>query len=176
MATGPLQMSETQMAFRLGVDRDWMKAHRGPKGVLWDIGPHGQITYTPAAYDALVALLEPKTAGPAEPSPEALPVAENAPAPAGEPVLVEAAAKSPGPAEAETLEVVWCRFPNQRVLQAKTAGGDLVTVWVLQARRFAPRMRILAFPRPGRPNVYDFAGNPENPLAGNRMPRRPGVW
>jgi hypothetical protein len=155
----PFPITEQSMAMRLGVDRNWLREHRGEAGDLWTYGPNRQVCYAEKATDALAAILDPEKAG-----------RGGHPADAEKPLP---GAAGDGPA---VLVVLRCRWVNRRVVTAKTSEGKTVTVWVVDSRRFAPGMAILGSPRPGRPGVFDFAGNPENPADGPRMPRRPGIW
>lgn len=168
MATGPFVITEQSLAMRLGVSREWLRDNRGEIGGLWSRAAHNQVCYSHAAYDALSALLEPRKDATAVETP-ALPENAASGQPAG------TAERKNGPS-AEVLTVHLCRFANRRVIHCHTVLGETVTLWVLDALKFAPGMRVLGLPRAGRPGVYDFAGNPENPGAGPRMPRRAGVW
>lgn len=138
---------------RLGVARSWIRDHRGPEGQFWKRAAAG-VMWTQAGVDALVAMV--------------------AQTPAGENPLP--------PDEVEVLVVWRTRMPNRRIVLAHRENDavDAVTtasaqtVWVGTSDRFVPGMRLLARLRSGQ--YWDFAGNPENPAAGRRLPRSVGRW
>lgn len=177
MATGPFILTEQQVALRLGVAATWVREHRGEIGIDWS-KDQGRVLWTEAGLARLNAILEhaSRPSGSPQDGPERksapciLPGNENPPCGAS---ALAAAEKN----AAVTLTVARSGFINTRVLLARSAGSErLLTVWVTDSRRFQPGLSILARPWPGRPNVFTFAGNPENPAAGPREPRRKGVW
>ena len=73
-------------------------------------------------------------------------------------------------------------YPNKALLlcrraeEAEPTGHTARRVMVGDRSRFAPGMAVLARLRFGHADLYDFEGNPENPAAGCRLPKRPGCW
>lgn len=154
-------VSEEQLHKRLNMPRSWIRERRGPEGQWWARLPAG-IHWTPAGVEALVAMITEKSAPDSEaekPAADALP-----------------------PDVVDTLVVWRSRLPNTRVVLAHEMGVDpqsisilnACTVYVGNSRHFVPGMLLLARRRMGK--YFDFAGNPENPAAGRRLPRRPGRW
>jgi len=164
MATGDsssFTLTEQQVAFRLGMPREWVKVRRGAKGACWIYGPDRQVLWSENGVAALMAATEPAAdiGGKVETAP-----------PAEKPATVAPAN------DLAVLSVTWCRFANRRVMHAEDRLGNVMTVWVLDARKFHPGMKVLGRPRPGKVGVFDFAGNPDAPEAGPRMPRQTGRW
>ena len=147
-------VAEDHLHKRLGVARSWIRENRGQEGRWWVRTPAG-IKWSAAGVDALTALLR-ENGGPSEATP---------------------------PIELMDTLVVWrSHLPNRRVVLAhredEQAGlvtvQSALTVWVGDSRHFQPGMRLLARLRSGQ--CFDFVGNPENPAAGRRLPRRLGRW
>jgi hypothetical protein len=83
----------------------------------------------------------------------------------------------------DTLTLTVIRGRTPRVLHVKRDGQPAdparpLCVWLPQpkARLFLPGMRVLAQPRPGRDDLFDFAGNPAAAAKGRRFPRAIGRW
>jgi hypothetical protein len=125
--------------------------------------------YSQAAIDELAAILGPENSESGDGASNAEKLAPGAHS-------ASAAPSNESVNQPTELVVTRCRFENRRVMMAQETSGNTVTVWVLDARRFAPGMRILAVARPGKIGVFDFAGNPETPNEAPRLPRRPGIW
>lgn len=72
-----------------------------------------------------------------------------------------------------TLSVEVATFLNRKIMECRTAAGELVTCRVPDARLFEKGMTILAEHYEGA--TWDYRGNPATP---NRvdLPRRKGVW
>lgn len=151
---------------KIGVARSWVREHRGPEGLHWQ-----RVGQAILWSDRGVAALE---------------MALNAKMPAAvEEPRTEPKTAAPELPEPVVTLVVWrSRIQNQRVLLAHAEGVDshvvtvmtALTVWVRDNTRFQPGMRLLARARTGSDRLFDFAGNPDNPAAGCRLPRRPGLW
>jgi hypothetical protein len=68
----------------------------------------------------------------------------------------------------QAVEITVLRlWPNPRLLQAKTAEGELVRVWVPKNKNFRPGMKIKARPPANGSFQYTLEG---------RCPRYPGRW
>lgn len=175
MATGPYVLTEQQVALRLGVPTEWVRQHRGPRGQLWERVERGPILWSESGASelekALAAENAPGTAREALPAVTTLASPEKAPSASGGPVAAKNAAG------VEVLVVRRVGFTNRRILHASPENAPgVVTVWVQDSNRFELGLEILGRPWPGRPGVFTYAGNPKNPAAGPREPRRKGVW
>ena len=181
MANGPFILTEQQVALRLGVPNQWVRSRRGPRGENWDHGDGGRVLWSETGANLVAGLLDsenPKTAPDAAESVSAPDTHGDPEKPASEPPRAPAVENTPPTDERVRLMVRKTGWKNPRVIHAAVVGLDesLVTVWVRNSTRFSAGMVILGRPWPGRPGVYTFAGNPENPDAGPREPRTKGRW
>jgi len=175
---GTFAYPEDHLTTALGVPRRTLREARtaGTRGVDWELTGK-RIWWSQEATDRFVAQLSPASV-PLDP-PETPVVPSNG--------HVELAAP-------QVLRVVQWNFPNRRVIhcvpesevntaQEGTNGlrqdgrpqdQDRVAVRVRDSRLFRTGMRVLA--RPVLGSAWQFEGNPDNPAAGPRGPRRPGRW
>jgi len=154
--TGAFDCGEDELMRDLGFSRSMIRNLRGKRGEDWEVGPNGRVRWAEPAVRRLVAEIhEEKTAQPKAADPKPAPAPEKHPA--------------------ETLAVSTKRVPNQRIVLAERTDGALVKVWVGgQADLFRAPMRLLA--RPGENDLWHWIGNPDQPTAGKRLPRRKGRW
>jgi len=147
-------MLEVQLARALGVDRALVRQMRGVEDVDWWHSQQGVMWGASAVAGCVESVRAKKAAdGPATVEAVALPAAF-------EPVV---------------LTIARTGFSNTMVMLAKKgADPELLTVYVKDARLFLPGMEVLARLREGV--VYDFAGNPNFPQKGARLPRARGIW
>lgn len=149
-------LPEAWVAGRVGLSLAELKSRRGPEGVLWKKTAHGRVMWSAAGVVRLEADLAQERG--AEAGPEKIPAADR------EAFLV-------------------ARVRNARALHVVRDGEAYDpsrprVVWLPRplGRLFRPGMRVLARPRPRKPWVWDYEGNPESPSGGRRFPRRVGQW
>ena len=131
-----------------------MKTYRGTKGVDWSFGPNYAVLWSADAREKLRHDLQPTHVK-------------------NQPSFEKAAAVATDPTE--TLTVSPKRVPNPRMVLATRACGELVKVMLGgQAELFWHPMKLLA--TPGENQLWHWTGNPANPKAGRRLPRKKGVW
>lgn len=149
---------------RIGVPRSWVRERRGPEGQWWQrVGQ--AILWSDEGMAGLQALIGGEKA---EASTEKPPVV------AADGLLVPLVTLVVWRSRLANPRIVLAHAPEAVVEAVTTAAA--MTVWVRDNSRFAPGMQILARGRPGFDRLFDFAGNPQNPAAGMRLPRRPGLW
>lgn len=166
MAPTSFTHRELSIATRLGIDRDWITAHRTQDGfgTRWTIGANRSYLWSDAGVDWLADQLQ-KNAAPA--SPDGATARENGAPPSDAPpaaMLPEKAVSAPA-----VLTVVRCNFINTRVLHALTPSGRIVTVTGVHARSWWPGFLMLA--REHSPDVWEFEGNPDRQELGRRQPK-----
>ncbi len=182
MPNGPFILTEQQVALRLGVPSTWVSHRRGPQGVRWDRGDGGRYLWSEAGAEALVGELDAGGEKIAQEPSDAKTAVSTLGKPETSPRAAHGGLVAEKPAPADPLVRLRVRrtgWKNRRVIHAVVVGGDeagIVTVWVQNSARFAIGLEILGRPWPGRPGVFTFAGNPENPDRGPREPRRKGGW
>ena len=189
MAHGPnteFAIPEREVLERTGLNRRTLRENRGVRGQWWDIVANGRVVWSEKG---VLALIE-KTAGPAgaveleKAAPAAEPggVATAPEAPASVPTAD--AEKTAATNQPETLHVWRAHgYVNRGVLLCARPGETVtpdtarrVMVGGKNADRFMPGMTVLARLRWGQTLVYDFAGNPDAPQVGARLPRWQGRW
>lgn len=154
---------EDVLALKLGVDRAFVKKARGVKGTDWIRGDALRVFWTPAAASRLTATLTHL--------PEPPPAEKDAPQ----------ASHGPRLGDTAVHVVVQARYRGlpMRVLYSHPAGevfnpGHPHIIRVSSSTLFAPGMRVRA--RFLGNQCWEFDGNPDDPMAGRRLPRRQGQW
>lgn len=145
MTTSPsssLLYSEKKLAEKIGVARDDAKAAREAALVPerhWLLDKRA-VVITAEGLPILLAYL-------------AATMEEIAPLPTD----FEDCRQGPGPVDTLAELEVTRIFPNTRLLQARTASGDLVSVQVRTNENFRPRMKLMARPIGG--SIWKLEGN-----------------
>jgi hypothetical protein len=148
-------LTETDVAQKTGLTPDEIQKRRGPAGERW-IKKNGRMIWSALG----VLSLEEELATEAH---------------------TKAALEAPQEPALEAFLVA--RIRNPRALHIVRKGQAYESLrplwlWLPQPKSFLfrPGMEVLGTPRPGQSHVWDFAGNPQSPEKGRRMPRRPGQW
>lgn len=160
-------VSEASVSNRLGVSVAVIRSLRGVEGEDWVTGKNRRRLWSEAAVEKAAALLHEKGA------PDTTSSTESRLGPSGNAV--------PPENPLESLTVARGGFHNRLVLHAVENGETYDpraprVVHVRDNRNFAAGMVILARRVRERATVYEFEGNPDNPAAGRRLPRRFGKW
>ena len=154
MTTGDFKVPEEEVARQTGLSLKVLRTMRGQEGDWFKKGAAGRILWSPDGVAALESRLAQKNAAEATPEPK------NAP-------------------QADTFTVVRMRTPMVLHVVAEGETYDPLhprCVWMPKAGAplFRPGMKLLATHR--QEHLWDFAGNPERPELGRRLPRRAGRW
>lgn len=144
-------IDEEAIAARLGVDRDWLRTQRGQRGVDFKRGNGGRIEWSADAVERLAVQA-------AVPTPK---IEKSA-------AVVLVVAKVDLPAQYQLA----CVEPGVP-LHTRHA-WKLVRISGLMRGRFIPGMRLRAEQNPDL--GWRYLGNPEDPAAVIKYPKRRGLW